>query len=132
MASGTDKVADKVDAIALMKATLPEYVVNCFLAAGYDEFEVITSMDVSSNPGNSIELIEKYISEQNPGDPRYNNNPDSCIKPFQFPPRHEIRIPYSRKIWRFLAICLSTAKLKSAKSFLRVCSYGNTVPYRQI
>ena len=34
------------DVISLMKAALPEYVVNCFLAAGYDVAEVITSMDI--------------------------------------------------------------------------------------
>ena len=39
--------------------SLLEYVVNCFLAVGYD---VITAMqDISENPGNSIKLIEKYI-----------------------------------------------------------------------
>ena len=70
------------DVISLMKAALPEYVVNCFLAAGYDVAEVITSMDISNNPGNSIELIENYVSESYPSDPRYTNNPDSSIKPY--------------------------------------------------
>ena len=57
--------SDKVDAVSLMKDSLPEYVVNCFLAAGYDVTEVIAAMDVSENPGNSIESIENYISELN-------------------------------------------------------------------
>ena len=47
--------SDKVDAVSLMKDSLPEYVVNCFLAAGYDVTEVIAAMDISENPGNSIE-----------------------------------------------------------------------------
>ena len=86
---------EKVDVLSLMRATLPNYVVNCFLAAGYDVSEVITSMDVSDNPGNSIELIERYISERYPNDPRYCNNPDSDVRSgrsFQFPPGHRIRI----------------------------------------
>ena len=87
---------DKVDAVSLMKDCLPEYVVNCFLAAGYDVTEVIAAMDVSESPGNSIESIENYISERYPKDPRYSNNPDCEIycssKPFEFPPGHKIRI----------------------------------------
>ena len=43
------------DLHALMKEKLPPYVVRCFLAAGYDEADVISSMDTSENPGNSIE-----------------------------------------------------------------------------
>ena len=94
LADAEDNASDKLDVISLMKATLPEYVVNCFLAAGYDVTGVITSMDISNNPGNSIELIENYISESYPGDPRYCNNPDSIlsVKPFHFPPGHRISI----------------------------------------
>lgn len=91
----SDGTSSPVDAISLMKEALPEYVVNCFLAAGYDTTEVITTMDISESPGNSIELIEKYISERYPKDPRYCNNPDSDLllaKRFEFPPGHRIRI----------------------------------------
>ena len=91
----SDATSSPVDGISLMKQALPEYVVNCFFAAGYDTTDVITAMDISENPGNSIELIEKYISERYPKDPRYCNNPDSDIllaKPFEFPPGHRIRI----------------------------------------
>ena len=90
----SDGTSSPVDAISLMKEALPEYVVNCFLAAGYDTTEVITAM-VSKTPGNLIELIEKYISEQYPKDPRYCNNPDSDLlfaKRFEFPPGHRIGI----------------------------------------
>ena len=66
---GEDKASNKLDVISLMKATLPERVVNRFLAPGYDVTEVITLMDISNNPGNSIELIENYVSESYPGDP---------------------------------------------------------------
>ena len=91
----SDATSSPVDGISLMKQALPEYIVNCFFAAGYDTTDVITAMDISDNPGNSIELIEKYISERYPKDPRYCNNPDSDIllaKPFEFPPGHRIRI----------------------------------------
>ena len=45
----------------LMKQKLPPYIVNCVVSAGFDEIEVLSSMDTSENPGNSIEKIEKYI-----------------------------------------------------------------------
>ena len=36
---------------------------------GYYVTQVIAAMDVSENPGNSIESIENYISERYPKDP---------------------------------------------------------------
>ena len=33
-------------------------------AAGFDEVEVLFSMDTSENPGNSIEKIEKFIERK--------------------------------------------------------------------
>ena len=94
--SDLDLRGGKIDAVSLMKDSLPEYVVNCFLAAGYDVTEVIVAMDVSENPGNSIESIENYISDRYPKDPRYSNNPDCDTtfspKPFEFPPGHKIHI----------------------------------------
>ena len=48
-------------------------------------------MDVGSQPGNSIEIIEDYISCNFPGDARYMHAPllGSMCK---FPPGHRIRI----------------------------------------
>ena len=60
---------DKIDAVSLMKDTLPEYVVNCFLAAGYDVTEVIAAMDVSENLGNSMSQYN-IISDRYPKKPR--------------------------------------------------------------
>ena len=70
------------------------YIVNCFLAAGYDVTEVITSMDVSNSPGNFIELIVSYISESYPSDLKYCIYPDSVLRInlFRFPPGHRICI----------------------------------------
>ena len=45
-------------AIKIMRTNLPEYVVNCFVAAGFDTLEVIADMDTSGEPGNSLQLIE--------------------------------------------------------------------------
>ena len=76
-----------------MKEKLPPYVVQCFLAAGFDTAEVISSMDPSDDPGNSISAIELFI------DKYYHGNKDfSCTPgldeqhPFVFPPGHRIRI----------------------------------------
>ena len=48
----------------LMKQKLPPYIVNCVVSAGFDEVEVLSSMDTSENPGNSIEKIEKFIERK--------------------------------------------------------------------
>ena len=64
----SDGTSSAVDAISLMKEAVAEYVVNCFLAAGYDTTEVINAMDISESPGNSL-----------------------FAKCFEFPPGHRIR-----------------------------------------
>ena len=40
--------------VDLMKKELPEYVANCLLVSGYDDLDVLCSMDVSESPQNSI------------------------------------------------------------------------------
>jgi len=42
-----------------MQNELPSYIVKCFSLAGYDEKEVIKSMETSSKDGNSISTIKK-------------------------------------------------------------------------
>ena len=64
------KSTTEFDVLLLMKQRLPEYVVNCFLAAGFDVPEVISAMDISENPGNSITQIESFIAKRYRGDPR--------------------------------------------------------------
>ena len=71
-----------------MHTKLPEYVVKCMLAAGFDVVEVITSMDISNEPGNSIELIENFINQYYAGNKEYTLS----LSPFAFPPGHRIRI----------------------------------------
>ena len=40
--------------LELMRQRLPVYIGNCFLVAGCDVPEVISNMDVSENPGSTI------------------------------------------------------------------------------
>lgn len=85
--------SEETDFISSMRAALPEYVVNCFLAAGYDVPEVVMSMNTCEEPDNSIDLIERYIHDHYREDAKCRFNPYSDIgKPFCFPPGHRIRI----------------------------------------
>lgn len=79
------------EAITEMRAKLPEYVVNCFEAAGYDTLAIIADADVSNKPGNSIEEIEKFISETYPNNPKFCRD-IAAPSPFRFPPGHRKRI----------------------------------------
>ena len=86
----------EVDVLTLMNKRLPNYVMNCMRAAGFDELEVIASMNITDNEENIINKIERYI------DKRHKSNqemfPPSCTLesmnslPFEFPPGHRIRI----------------------------------------
>ena len=49
------------DIVTLMKQRLPEYIVNCFMSSGYDEIEVISTMDTSDKEHNKI---EKFIQRK--------------------------------------------------------------------
>ena len=81
----TSEKAD--DVLSLMRKQLP---VNCFLAAGFDVPEVISAMDITDNPGNSIPQIEGFIARKYNGDPRL--DPINPTVDFEFPPGHRIRI----------------------------------------
>jgi len=60
-----------VDVLSLMEERLPRYFMNCLRAAGYDDLEVIASMDVAEGEKSScISTIEGYIRRQ------HKNNPD--------------------------------------------------------
>ena len=78
--------------VDVLKARLPVYIVNCFLISGFDTHDVVASMDVSNQPGNSIEQIEQFITENKLfQDPKY---VDEMIyqQRFTFPPGHRLRI----------------------------------------
>lgn len=76
-------------AITLMKRNLPTYISNSFIAAGYDTLPVIAEMDISDKPGNSLQVIEEYISKEYPNDPRFYRSNMTCTF---FPPGHRQRI----------------------------------------
>ena len=68
----------------LLTESLPMYVVKCFTAAGFDTIDVISKMDVSTDPGNSIEQIEQYNIS--------NEYPDYfASKSKKFPPGHRLK-----------------------------------------
>ena len=75
-------------AIKIMQTNLPEYVVNCFVAAGFDTLEVIADMDTSGEPGNSLQLIEDFINNEHPGDTKFTHGTtaDSTFKFSAWPP----------------------------------------------
>lgn len=86
MESFSEEVSDvssyTTETVARLKAKLPDYIVKCFIVAGFDTLDVISQMDVSNVPGNSIELIEEYVSREHP----------ECLPGTKFPPGHRLRI----------------------------------------
>ena len=85
-----NRPSDNVE--SLMREKLPAYVVKCLLAAGFDSAEVISSMDVTEGPKNSIEVIETFIDKHFRGNEEYYSSPVLASRPFVFPPGHKIRI----------------------------------------
>ena len=61
------------------------------MAAGYDTLHVIGKMDISKNPGNSLEEIEQFISSEFKDDPRFERGITSKSG-FKFLPGHRLRI----------------------------------------
>ena len=59
----------------LLRLKLPGYIVSCMLAAGFDTLDTLARMDVGNQPGNSIQIIEEYMSSNFPGDARYMHAP---------------------------------------------------------
>lgn len=55
--------------IALMRTKLPQYVVECFLVAGFDTIEVIIQMNISDGPYNSLDQIESFVLKNFPDNP---------------------------------------------------------------
>ena len=70
---------------------LPGYVVESFMATGYDTLKVISKMDTSNSPGNSLEEIEHFISTEFAEDPRFaRGNTSKSV--FKFLAGHRKRI----------------------------------------
>ena len=62
--SGSDETCDDptADVMKLMQERLPSYVVNCFVASGYNS-KAICCMSVSDVPNNSIQEIEDFVEK---------------------------------------------------------------------
>ena len=105
--NSSEEQSTSFDVLELMRQRLPVYVVNCLLAAGYDVMEVISNMDVSENPGNTIHKIENFIERNFPDDCRYApsslthstehsqhlvQQSTKLTPSFEFPPGHRERI----------------------------------------
>ena len=78
-----------IDVLEMMKQKLPEYVVKCLISAGYDEIEVLPTMDTSEKQGNSIEKIESFIEKKYADNSEHNPFPS---RPFEFLPGHRVRL----------------------------------------
>ena len=72
------------EAIDIMRRKLPGYVVECLVATEYDTLAVIWEMDISHEPGNSLQLIEDYINSVHPNDPRFTRG-SMGASAFKFP-----------------------------------------------
>ena len=76
--------------VSFMKMSLPSYVVQCFLYAGFDTPGVIAQMDRSDGPNNSLDVIESFILKNFPNESScYYFSPSSS---FIFSPGHRMRI----------------------------------------
>ena len=72
---------DMEEALELIKYKLPEYLVNCLVAAGYDTISVISKTD-----DDSLQEIESFIAETFPDDMKCMHS--SSTRNCRFPPGH--------------------------------------------
>ena len=84
-------VSKEEEARLVLKNELPDYVVKSFMATGYDTLQVISKMDTSRNPGNSLQEVEEFISTEFAGDPHFQRGVTSNGT-FKFLPGHRQRI----------------------------------------
>ena len=70
--------------ISLLHSKLPQYIVNCFIATGYDTLEVIREINEQK-----VNDIEEFINKHFPKNDKYiHPDFDTCM----FPPGHRTRI----------------------------------------
>ena len=78
------------EALLAMQKRLPAYVVNCLIAAGYDTLSVISNINTSKEPGNTLQEIEDFINSEFPQDSQFLPTPNS--KSCKFLPSHRYLI----------------------------------------
>ena len=52
---------DETKALLLMREKLPTYVIDSFIAAGFDTLEVISEIDIGNN---GLDEIEQYVTTE--------------------------------------------------------------------
>ena len=77
------------EAVTPLRKKLLEYIVNSFITAGYDTFEVIAELKTEEESGNSIAETESYINKECAGDSRFHREGASSTL-FKNPPRHTV------------------------------------------
>ena len=77
-----EPIEDKT--ISLLLSKLPQYVVNCFITAGYDTIDVIKDIN-----DNKLDDLEEFINNNFPKNQKY-IHPDFNI--CKIPPGHRMRI----------------------------------------
>ena len=77
-----DFKTQREETLSQMKANLPEYVVNCLVAAGFDTSMALATLDLSDKPGNSIDGIRQFISRKHPGDAKFKSDESSDVADF--------------------------------------------------
>ena len=76
--------AQQTGALLLMLSKIPEYIINCFVPAGFDTIGAIATMDVFGNPDNFLHVIEEFINRKHPNDPKFSFNAKAST--VEFPP----------------------------------------------
>ena len=81
---------DEEEFMNLLKASLPPYIVQCFIMSGYDSARVVAQM-TTNGPDNSINQMEKFILKEYSDDPScYHMSKTKST--YVFAPGHRIKI----------------------------------------
>ena len=108
---------DMEEALELMKCKLPEYLVNCLVAAGYDTISVISKID-----DDSLQEIESFIAETSPDDMKHMHS--SSTRNCRFPPG------YVKKLKMFVSDQCQCLHLLQRRHAPVVMSKAMRIPFR--
>jgi len=85
----SQKASEEAEAVMAMKEKLPKYVMDSFIAAGFDTLKVISEIDTSSD--NDLQEIQQFITDECKKDTRF--KPGFGVSGhFKFLPGHRRRI----------------------------------------
>ena len=86
---GAELVSEEAEAVMVMKEKLPTYVMDSFIATGFDTLKVISEIDTSSDC--DLLEMEQFITEEFKEDSRFKTG-FSVRGHFKFLPGHRRRI----------------------------------------